>query len=436
MALQRIAMLSIHTCPLATLGGKETGGMNVYVRELTRALGECGLAVDVFTRSQDPTLPRVREGGPLGPRGRVIHVPAGPEHPYNKNAVHGHLPEFIEGVESFAAREGIHYDLLHSHYWLSGLAARQLRAAWHIPIVQMFHTLALLKNQVAASAAEVESAQRIAAEGEIMGFADRIIAATGLEREQMAALYGADPARISVVPPGVDLQRFRRLPAAEAKAHIGIPAEHRMILFVGRIQPIKGIDTLIRSIALVRQREPDLRSDLCVAIIGGDPDADAGQEQNEMARLKVLRESLGVGDLVTFLGSKDQDTLVDYYSAASTVVAPSHYESFGMVALEAMACGTPVVASDVGGLSVNVADGFNGYLVPAGDAEALAAKLTLLLKYDSLRKQLSWQASRWAERYSWANIAEEVMVVYEKALMAAGRPVDWFARGGREQNWA
>jgi D-inositol-3-phosphate glycosyltransferase len=341
----------------------------------------------------------------------------------------------MEGVKAFAAREGIHYDVLHSHYWLSGLAARELRAAWGTPIVQMFHTLALLKNQVASSPAEMESEQRIAAEGEIMRFADRIVAATTLERDQMCALYGANPAHISVVPPGVDLQRFRRLPADDAKAQIGVPAAHRMILFVGRIQPIKGIDTLIRAIALLRGRDPEMRSKICVAIIGGDADADAGQEQGELARLRDLRESLGLGDLVTFLGSKDQDTLVNYYSAASVVVAPSHYESFGMVALEAMACGTPVVASDVGGLSINVADGFNGYLVPAGDAEALAAKLALLLKYDSLRKQLSWQASRWAERYSWSNIAEEVMVVYEKALMSAGMPFDRLARSARSESW-
>ena len=435
MALRRVAMLSVHTCPLATLGGKETGGMNVYVRELTRELSQCGLSVDVFTRSQDPTLPRVSAGGPLGPTGRVIHVPGGPEHPYDKNAIYGHLPEFVEGVKAFAAREGIHYDIIHSHYWLSGLAARELRAAWGVPIVQMFHTLALLKNQVATSPAEMESPLRIASEGEIMHFADRIVAATALEREQMSTLYHADRACISVVPPGVDLQRFRRLPADEAKARIGVPAAHRMILFVGRIQPIKGIDTLIRAIALLRQRDPEMRSNLCVAIIGGDPAAGAGQERGEMARLKELRESLGLGDLVTFLGSKDQDTLVDYYSAAAVVVAPSHYESFGMVALEAMACGTPVIASDVGGLSINIADAFNGYLVPAGDAEALAGKLTLLLKYDSLRKQLSWQASRWAERYSWANIAEEVMTVYEKALMTGGPSLDLLVRGARHEQW-
>jgi len=437
-------MLSVHTCPLATLGGKETGGMNVYVRELTRELsqpaggyatpqagtpsrakrGQRGLAVDVFTRSQNPALPRISSGGLLGPNGRVIHLPAGPERPYDKNAILAHLPEFVEGVQAFADREGICYDVLYSHYWLSGLAARELRARWGAPIVQMFHTLGKMKNLAAQSAAEMESPQRIASEAEIMRFADRVIAATTLEREQMQALYGADPTRISVVPPGVDLARFQRVPAAEAKARVGAPCEHQMILFVGRIQPIKGIDTLIQAVALVLAREPELRSNTCLAIIGGDTQrsGDAESGQSEMARLKTLRESLGMGDLVTFLGSKDQDTLADYYSAATVVVVPSHYESFGMVALEAMACGTPVIASDVGGLSVNIAEGFNGYLVPAGDAEALADKLTLLMKHPSLREYLGDQAMRWAERYSWSTIADEILDVFGQALAGAGDP--------------
>ncbi len=305
MTIRRIAMLSVHTCPLATLGGKETGGMNVYVRELTRELSQRGLAVDVFTRSQDPAIIRIRVNGPLGPNGRVIHLPAGPERPYNKNLVRDHLPEFVAGVKAFADREGIRYDVLHSHYWLSGLAARELRAAWGAPIVQMFHTLGELKNQVAQSAAEMEGGQRISDEAEIMRFADRLVAATALERDQMQTLYGADPAKVAIVPPGVNLTQFRRLPSAVAKANIGIPPEHRLILFVGRVQPIKGIDTLIRAMALVLDREPELRPNTCLIIIGGDPNG--GSEQGEMARLTALRETLGLGDLVTFLGSKDQD---------------------------------------------------------------------------------------------------------------------------------
>lgn len=409
--LSRIAMLSVHTCPLATLGGKETGGMNVYVRELARELGRRGLAVDVFTRSQDADVGRVSHR--LGNAVRVIHLRAGPEHPYNKNEIYDHLPEFVAGVRAFADAEGIRYDVLHSHYWLSALAAQRLREAWGAPIVHMFHTLAELKNRVAASPAELEPPLRSRCEGEIMRFAHRIVAATTLELDQMKALYGADPGKIDIVPPGVDLRLFRPVPCKAARAAIGIPLDHRMILFVGRIQPIKGIDTLIRAMALLLARHSMPRDDLFLTIIGGagDPTTDG-----ELARLHALRESLGVGDLVTFVGSRDQDTLVNYYNSSSVVVVPSHYESFGMVALEAMACGTPVIASDVGGLSLNVADGFNGYLVPKGDAEALAYKIGLLLEHDQLRRQLGRQACQWAQRFSWANIVNETLAVYSRAL--------------------
>ncbi len=378
--LQRIAMLSVHTCPLATLGGKETGGMNVYVRELARELGRRGLAIDVFTRSQDPAISRISYR--LGNQARVIHLPAGPQQPYNKNLIYNHLDEFVTEALAFAHAEGIQYDMLHSHYWLSGLAAERLRQVWGTPIVHMFHTLARLKNQVAQSPAELEPEQRAICEGEIMRFADRVVAATTLEREQMQQLYGADPTNIVIVPPGVDLDLFRPVPCEDARASLGLPPDQHMILFVGRIQPIKGIDNLILAMAQVIERRPALRSKVSLSIIGGagDPATDS-----ELLRLQALRESLGIGDLVTFLGSRDQDTLVNYYNAASVVVVPSYYESFGMVALEAMACGTPVIASDVGGLSLNIADGYNGYLVPQGDVDEMAYKLGLLLDHPELR---------------------------------------------------
>jgi D-inositol-3-phosphate glycosyltransferase len=422
--VQRVALLSVHTCPLATLGGKETGGMNVYVRELARELGKRGLAVDVFTRSQDPAIPRISRR--LGNAVRVIHLKAGPETPYNKNRIYDHLAEFVDNVLNFASREGVHYDVLHSHYWLSGLVAEQLRHVWGAPIVHMFHTLARLKNQVAQTPAELEPEQRAICEGEIMRFADRILAATTLEREQMQTLYAADPARIAVVPPGVDLELFRPIPCEQARSTLGLPPDHHMVLFVGRIQPIKGIDNLIRAMALVLERRPGLRHRVELSIIGGagDPATDS-----ELIRLKDLRESLGIGDLVTFLGSRDQDTLVNYYNAASVVVAPSYYESFGMVALEAMACGTPVIASDVGGLSLNVADGFNGYLVPKGDEDELAYKMELMLEHDQLRAQLGTQACQWAQRFSWQTIADETLAVYDTALGArtGGRSGSEFA---------
>jgi D-inositol-3-phosphate glycosyltransferase len=306
---------------------------------------------------------------------------------------------------------------------LSGLAAADLRRRWNIPIVQMFHTLAEMKNRVAQTPAERDSQQRLNCEREVMRFADRLVAATPLEKNQMSWAYGAAPAKIDIVPPGVDLERFKPMNRSEAKAWLGVPETDRLLLFVGRIQPLKGIDILMRALALVKRREPALAHDICVSIIGGDPNPDSKTEQAEFERLSSLRTDLQIDDLVTFLGAKDQDTLVYYYSAAEMVVMPSHYESFGMVALEAMACGTPVIASDVGGLSFNIEDSFNGYLVPGRDPRALADKIILLLKYPALRDQLGEQAQRWVARYSWLNIADEILEVFERALQGYGRSV-------------
>ncbi len=413
--VKRVAMLSVHTCPMAMLGGKETGGMNVYVRELSTALDRRGIAVDVFTRAQEPGTPVVH--GVLGERSRVIHVPAGPERPYSKHKVYGHLPEFVEGVRARAVRENLHYDIIHSHYWLSGVAAQQLHDVWGgTPIVQMFHTLGEMKNRVAQTEAEREPELRIRSEREIMQFADRLIAATPNERADMESLYDADPAKIDIVPPGVNLDLFHPIPRAEARRRIGVPENQKVILFVGRIQPLKGIDCLIRAMSLVLKKYPEFKDNVCISIIGGNPHTTSGDEQRELQRLHALKESLGVGNMVTFLGAKNQNTLVNYYSAAQMVVMPSFYESFGMVAIEAMACGTPVIASDVGGLAYTVEDGFNGYLVPLRDPPALAEKITLLLKYNDLRDHLGGQARHWVERFSWENIAEQMLAVYQRAL--------------------
>ena len=330
----RVAMLSMHTCPLATLGGKETGGMNVYVRDLSRELSRRGVLVDVFTRSQNPAIPSISYA--LGPGTRVIHVPAGPEAPLDKNVVFNYVPEFVDRIQSLAEREGAGYDVIHSHYWLSGWAARDLRAAWGAPIIQMFHTLGHMKNSVAQTEADKEADHRIEVEREIMDFADRLVAATPLERAQMSWLYGADPARISVVPCGVDSNLFTPRPRAEARAFLNLPEDQRVVLFVGRIERLKGIDTLIRAMDLVLQRHPEWKTHVALSIIGGTPDDSPAVRSAEMERLRALREELGLTDLVAFLGAKSQDTLPYYYSAAEMVVVPSHYESFGMVALEAM----------------------------------------------------------------------------------------------------
>ncbi len=412
MDIQRIAMLSVHTCPLATLGGKETGGMNVYVRDLSRQFGRDGIQVDVYTRSQNPDLARVSYA--LGGGGRVIHLPAGPEKPYDKNVVFEHLPQFVDGMLDFVEEDGISYDILYSHYWLSGWVARELRQQWGTPIVQMFHTLGHMKNRVAQREQELETDLRVEIETDIVGFADRLVAATPVEKGQLTQLYGAAPKKISVIPPGVDLARFHPIDKSQAKAAIGIPDEHRMILFVGRIEPLKGVDTLIRAMALIAERDPCCMQGVCLSIIGGDPDR--AHENAEMARLQALRQELGIGDLVAFLGAKDQDTLHNYYSAAHMVVMPSHYESFGMVALEAMACGTPVIASDVGGLAYLVRHGETGFHVPERDPQALADKIELLLTDVELRDRLGCRAECWAWNYNWYSIAHDLLDLFEAVL--------------------
>ncbi len=416
-------MLSVHTCPLATLGGKETGGMNVYVRELSRELGRRGIKVDVFTRSQNPDVPAISHA--LGPNGRVIHIPAGPEAPIGKNAIYLHLPEFTEGVLRFATREHRCYDIIHSHYWLSGCVAHELRAAWGVPFVQMFHTLGHMKNRVALRPEERESEVRIAVETETVRDADRLIAATPAEEAQLLWLYGADESRITIIPPGVDVTHFHPLPADEAKARLGVPTDNHMLLFVGRIEPLKGVDTLLRAVALIAAEHPDWMSRLCLSVIGGNLGPDGASENEEMARLLELRQELGIGNMVTFLGARGQDTLPDYYAAADIVIVPSHYESFGLVALEAMACGTPVIASEVGGLAFLVKNGQTGFHIPERDPRALADKIMLLLTNPDLRHQLGQQAVAYAQDYAWPRIADQILEMYQQVIAEPMSP--WLA---------
>lgn len=408
--IMRIAMLSYHTCPLATLGGKDTGGMNVYVRDLTCELGRRGVGVDVFTRSQDEHVPRVVHN--LGYGNRVVHVPAGPETPMSKPYLAEYIDIFTEGVLNFAETKGFEYDLIHSHYWLSGLVGLALRQAWNIPLIQMFHTLAVMKNRVARSKEEESSSLRLEAEGRLLREADRVVAATPAEVAQIQWLYREDISRVVVVPPGVDTSHFYPIPKDEAKEYIGVPCHDRMLLFVGRIEPLKGVDTLIEAVGILHGEGVLDEHPFCLAIIGGDPQVSQEQMTAEMERLQSLRKSLGILDLITFLGKRDQDTLQYYYSAAEVVVVPSHYESFGLVALEAMACGTPVVASETGGLAFLVRDGETGFHVPTADPKALAERLRVIIQDDVLRAKLGNQAAKYAKAYAWSEIVEQILDLY------------------------
>ncbi|HUI90434.1 MAG TPA: glycosyltransferase [Anaerolineales bacterium] len=409
----RIAMLSYHTCPLATLGGKDTGGMNVYVRDLTRELGRLGIHVDVFTRSQDEHVPHVLHD--LGYGNRVVHVPAGPEVPLAKPELTRYIPRFVDGIKAFASEKGIHYDIIHSHYWMSGLAAESLSDAWGgTPIVHMFHTLGEMKNRIAQSEGERESPERIAGERRVLAHADRVIVATLAEQTQLRFLYKADDHKIMIIPPGVDISHFYPISPDEAKMVIGLKPDIRLILFVGRIEPLKGVDTLIRAMSCLKLNNPDRPVHL--AIIGGEPDASPEQMSNEMVRLQKLCDDLALDQTVVFLGKRGQDTLPYYYSASEMLVMPSHYESFGMVALEAMACGTPVIASEVGGLGFLVQNGETGYTIPSGEPDILCDRLSTLLNNAGLRERMGKRAAQYAQSYTWDKIAAQILKVYQTLL--------------------
>lgn len=395
--------------------------MNVYVKELTRELGRRGIGVDVFTRSQDEHQPHVKHD--LGHGNRVVHVPAGPETPLSKPQIYDYLHEFVGGVREFAALEGLHYDLIHSNYWLSGVVAHELRKFWDVPIVHMAHTLAIMKNRIAQRPEEREPELRLNVESDILDWADRIIAATLAEKTQLELLLQADSRKIEVIPPGVDLDTFHPIPMETAKAAIGVPPQDTLLLFVGRIEPLKGVDTMMRAVKLLRDRGA-MPPNLCLSIIGGDPSHTADEDNAELERLRQLRLELGIDDVVAFLGKRDQDSLNNYYAASQAVIMPSHYESFGMVALEAMACGTPVIASEVGGLAFLVRDGETGFHVPDRDPEALCDKLQLLISDPALRAKLGTQAAEYARQYAWPVIADRIIRVYQSMVPATLVPAE------------
>lgn len=410
----RIAMLSYHTCPLAILGGKNTGGMNVYVRDLTMALGRLGVHVDVFTRSQDEHIPHILHD--LGYGNRVVHIPAGPEVPISKEELIKFIPQFVEGIQAFASEKGLQYDIIHSHYWMSGLAGVSLKETWDIPMVHMFHTLGEMKNRVARSDTEREGKYRLEVEKQLLSKADKIVAATLAERAQLEWLYRADVSKIEVIPPGVDVSHFYPIPVDEAREFIGVEPGDQMVLFVGRIEPLKGVDILIQAMSCLNLREITSNKPISLTIIGGDPDVNSSDMSGEMARLQKMSNDLCMGKMVVFLGKRGQDTLPYYYSSADVVVMPSHYESFGMVALEAMACGTPVIASQVGGLAFLVQDGVTGYHVPDDDPGQLCGRLKELLGDRELRQTLGVQANNYAKSYAWEKISDKIVLLYNKVL--------------------
>lgn len=410
--MRPIAVLSVHSCPLAALGGKETGGMNVYVREISREMGRLGLQVDVYTRSQNPHISRVV---PLGRNARVIHFPAGPEEPIPKNEILNFLPEFTDRILRFAKKNGIRYDLIHSHYWLSGWVAGQLKRQWSIPFIHMFHTLGALKNSVSRNKEEKESQGRLRVEKQIMSMADCLIAPSPWEMEQMILHNHAQSSKVQVIPCGVDLTLFKPIPALKAKKILGL-SEREFILFVGRIDAIKGIDVLIKAVNHLSCKPLKGKQELGLIIIGGELDEDPQAESQEMQKLREMVSQMKLQEKVAFWGAQRQDLLPYFYSAAKALVLPSRYESFGMVALEAMACGTPVIASKVGGLQYTVENGKTGFLIPEGDWQSMADRIKEVIENPSLAKRLIQAGLSKVKQFNWPTVTKKIISIYDSLI--------------------
>jgi len=409
---RRVAMLAVHTSPLEQPGTGDAGGLNVYVVETARRLAERGVEVDVFTRATSSSArPSVR----LADGVLVRHVPAGPYEGLSKDDLPGQLCAFAAGVmRAEAARPPGWYDLVHSHYWLSGQVGYLAADRWQVPLVHSMHTMARVKNLALADGDTPEPPGREIGEAQVVEAADRLVANTADEARQLVGLYGARPDRVAVVAPGVDLARFTPGTAAErvaARARLGLPAHALVLLFVGRIQPLKAPDVLVRAVAHLLDERPDLRQRLVVPVVGGP----SGSGLREPESLLRLARELGVEDVVRFERPVAGDDLVRWYRSADAVVVPSYNESFGLVAIEAQACGVPVVAAGVGGLCEAVSDGVSGVLVQDHDPRRWATVLCGLLEDPSRRSRLAAGAVEHAGRYGWDRTVDQLLQVYDGA---------------------
>ena len=401
---QRIATLSVHTSPLEQPGTGDAGGMNVYIVEVSKRLAELGVEVEIFTRATDSALPPVVE---MAPGVLVRHVTAGPFEGLSKEELPSQLCAFTNGVlRAEAAHPPGYYDLIHSHYWMSGQVGWLARERWGVPHVHTPHTLAKVKNRLIAAGDRPEPKARVIGEEQVIAESDRLVANTRFEAQDLVACYGADPTQLAVVPPGVDLERFRPGPAAAARARLGLPARGHIVSFVGRIQPLKAPDVLISALPFLEAE------DVTVVICGGP----SGSGLDRPTALIELAASLGVTDKVRFLAPQTGDALADLYRASDLVAVPSHNESFGLVALEAQACGTPVVAAAVGGLVTAVQNDVSGVLIDSHQPQEWALVLDKLLSAPARRLQLSVGAVRHASNFSWDRTAAGLLRVYREAV--------------------
>jgi len=413
-------MVSTHTSPLAQAGTGDAGGLNTYVVGLARALAARGTQVDLLTRATAPDQPPVV---PVAAGVRVRHVPAGPLREVEKEELPGLLGSMVDHLVAAGAPGG-GYDVVHTHYWLSGLVGQHLAAAWDAPLVHSMHTMALVKDLHRGPGQRREPQVRVTGERGVVAAADGLVASTGEEARELVELYGADPARVAVVPPGVDLSAFSP-PASEDGARaerlsLGLRPKDRVLLFAGRLQPLKGPDVLVRAAAELLARRP--ADPLVVVVVGGPSGSGAGQRARD--DLRALAADLGLvdrpdrHDVVRLVDPQPAPELARWYRAADVVAVPSRTESFGLVALEAQACGTPVVATATGGLRTAVADGRTGLLVEDADPGRWADALGALLGDEPRRRALGAAASAHAAGFSWAATAERTQELYARVRVA------------------
>jgi D-inositol-3-phosphate glycosyltransferase len=401
----RVAVISMHTSPTAPLGQSGNGGMNVYVREVCAAFSDRGIATDVFTRVQSDDDPKIEQ---LAPLSRVIYLDAGKD--LDKYSLYREVPHFASQVLKHSLKEGSRgYDILYSHYWLSGEVAcalgPRLANAW----AHTAHTLGLVKNQRLAMGARPEPPFRIAAEGGIARCADQLVTSTADESEELIRAYGADPARVEVVAPGVDLSTFRPIDRVEARMKIGA-GEGPLLLFVGRLERLKGVEIAIRALAELRARG---NGDARLLVLGEDSrDAD----ESEKERLKGVATEIGVRDAIEFVGLVAHHELPYFYAAADVCVMPSYSESFGLVGLEAQACGCPVVASNVSGLRSVVRDGVTGFLVEGDNPSDYAERIARLLDSTELAHQMGRRGQLLAQRFSWSRTADRLAELFASVV--------------------
>lgn len=385
--------------------------MNVYVYELSRQLSRLGIAVDVFTRSQDAQIAHVVR---VDPNFRVIHIPAGPESPVPKKQLIQHLPEFVANYHKFVAEHALEYDVMHCHYYLSGLIGLEIQRTTRMPMIMTFHTLALMKNLVARDELEHEERERIDAEFDLVRAADAIIAPSESDQRYLQYLLEADLERVAVIPPGVDLTNFKPIDREEARRQLGIDPGGQLILFCGRIEPLKGIDMLLYAMKIMIEQNPDLT--VCLWIIGGNISQPPSQWSKELQKLEKLRHLLRLTPLVRFAGQQPQEILPYYYNAADVLVMPSHYESFGMAAAEAMACGTPIITTNATGISTLI-DGRHDLLITSvNNPLLLASQMARLLTNRAQHDQISQQMLDTVQDLNWTTVAEQVVKVYEATL--------------------